>query len=80
MRITTMVGKIGEQSGMIGRKIKEQEKNANNKKFHGTQAGWFFENFVGTMRIYHICRCRRYNTCISSLSYQTKSNTAKQKM
>jgi hypothetical protein len=44
MRITTMFGKRGrerEQSKMIGRKIKEQEKNANEnkKKVYGTRVG-----------------------------------------
>jgi hypothetical protein len=82
MRITTVFGKKGEQRRMIGRKIKEQEKNANNKKSEEYKPAVSLRNFLRIMRInlYGICRSGRRSTCISSLFDQMKSNiTSKSK-
>lgn len=76
MRITTMFGKKGEQRRMIGRKIKEQERNADNKKSEKYKSAASLKIFIRIMstNARGICRSGHRRTCISSPSDQMKSN------
>lgn len=72
-----MFGKKGEQRRMIGRKIKEQERNADNKKSEEYKSAASLKIFIRIMstNASGICRSGHRRTCISSPSDQTKSNT-----
>ena len=70
-RVWQKGGREREQSKMIGRKIKEQEKNANeNKKKKRSKehkSASSLNSFLRIMRIYiyDVCQLRTCNTCIS---------------